>query len=369
MTEILNFVDSKEFKQLHKDTSKGDHIEPVGIHKYYTINSVEVVKGENDDEESRTLRFIITTEAVDRDNDIISVDGWNVENFLKNPVVLFGHNASQPPIAKALNLIFETNSIKSEAEFMHPDISPFSDMIFKMYKGGFMNAISVGFSPEEFNFDETRGGFGVNFLKQELLEYSAVPVPSNPEALQLARHKGIDTTPLMSWAEKILDEDKESGLYIPKSVVEKMHRDADGKSKVTIWMGDEVLEFVSDEKEASMAEKDDVNSGDDSGDKVPSDISEIIKAIKDTNVNHKTVVTIVGEAMTIESTPIKEVETKDNVDKDLTENDKGGDPNLSTEDKNLQDGEEIINIDMESLGKIVAESVDKALRKASGKLD
>jgi len=375
MTDRLNFVDSKEFKKIHRDAPEGNIVESVGIHKYYTVDSVEVVKGEHEDDESRILRFIITTESIDRDNDTISVDGWDVSNFLKNPVVLFGHDARNPPVAKALNLIFDTNNIKSEAEFMPRDMSEFSDMIFKMYKGGFMNAISVGFSPDEFNFDESRGGFGVNFIKQELLEYSVVPVPSNPESLQIARSKGIDTGPLKLWAEEILDEDKSSGLYIPKSVIEKIHKDSEGKSKVSIWMGDnDVIEFESDIKEVSMAKEDDVNidkdsgSGEDTGSKVPTDVAEILKAMKDTSI--KTVVTIVGEVMTIESTPIKEVSGDlESVDKNLTGNVEGGDPDLSTEDKNLQDGKEIINIDKEDLEKLIADQVSKVIRKAQGKLD
>ena len=47
--------------------------------------------------------------------------------------------------------------------------------------------------------------YGYKFLKQELLEFSAVPVPANAEALIQARSKGIDTLPFKAWAEEILD--------------------------------------------------------------------------------------------------------------------------------------------------------------------
>ena len=40
-----------------------------------------------------------------------------------------------------------------------------------------------------------------NFKRQKLLEWSAVPVPSNPEGLAQARSFGIDTTPIIGWAD------------------------------------------------------------------------------------------------------------------------------------------------------------------------
>jgi hypothetical protein len=61
-----------------------------------------------------------------------------------------------------------------------------------MYKAGFMNAWSIGFIPKEIvdiEPDNWRGGH--RFDKWELLEYSAVLVPDNPEALTLLRSKGL----------------------------------------------------------------------------------------------------------------------------------------------------------------------------------
>lgn len=354
----ITLLDSTEFKKKAKDKKEG---EPYGIRKYHTLSSVEVVKGLHDDEDeaTRVLRFIITTEGVDRDNDTISVAGWNVENFLKNPVVLFGHDSRKPPVAKALNLIFGEKSIKSDAEFMHRDISEFSNMIFEMYKQHFMNAISVGFSPEEFNFDEERGGFGINFIRQELLEYSTVPVPANPEALQLARKGGINTLPLVGWAEQILDGDKSLGIYMPKSTIESMYKNADGKSKVTIWMGDnDVLEFKNDKKELpTMAdkgnEKDKTNS-----------IKAVVDAVGKIDGDNVTEITIDGDKATIKVTPVKT----------------GGDQDTSTgapdtkgvddqTNQSTKDADDLIEMSMEDLADLTEKSVEEAIRKHQGKLD
>ncbi|MDB4896884.1 MAG: hypothetical protein JWN15_3146, partial [Firmicutes bacterium] len=56
------------------------------------------------------------------------------------------------------------------------------------------------------------------------LEYSCVPVPSNPEALQNAKSMGIDMDPMRVWAEKILDgQPSEKGLWVPRKTVEQIH--------------------------------------------------------------------------------------------------------------------------------------------------
>lgn len=85
-----------------------------------------------------------------------------------------------------------------------------------------MRATSVGFTPIKYQFNDERK-HGIDFLEQELFEYSCVPVPSNPEALIEASAKGIDTTPLKEWAERVLDEWHEKrGLWLPKSKVERI---------------------------------------------------------------------------------------------------------------------------------------------------
>lgn len=194
----------------------------------------EDVKQSGSDSE-RTLDFTISTGQIDRDGDTIAVDGWKLAPFRKNPVVLWAHNSSMPPIAKAKKVRVEDGKLKSSAVFVPPDLSDhdhikFSGMIFDMFKQKFMNAVSVGFKPEEFSINEGRGGFlPTDFIKQELLEFSPVPVPSNPGALVEARAAGIDTSPMIAWAEKTLDEfGTAGGLWLSKSTLERLALELNG---------------------------------------------------------------------------------------------------------------------------------------------
>lgn len=143
------------------------------------------------DETARTIDFTSSTESSDRTGDVIRVAGWDLANFEKNPVFLFSHRSEDPPIGKILRSVKEggkSPSLVQTAQFATKDVYPFADTIFKMYKGGFMNAVSVGFMPKLYQPiiapDEDGGKFlGYEFLEQELFELSAVPVPANPEAL------------------------------------------------------------------------------------------------------------------------------------------------------------------------------------------
>ena len=46
------------------------------------------------------VSFIASTDDVDRYSDIIDQKGWQLDNYKKNPVILFNHNSQALPIGK-----------------------------------------------------------------------------------------------------------------------------------------------------------------------------------------------------------------------------------------------------------------------------
>lgn len=170
--------------------------------------------------DSRLVEFIITDESVDRYSDTIKVDGWETEDYEANPVVLWAHSHYDPPVGKAITLDLDKKKkqVRSITEFTPRDLSAFGYMVYQMYVQRYLHAVSVGFLPKEYTWvshdtdaERARKG-GIDFLKQSLLEYSAVPVPANPNALAVARSAGIDTAPLKAWAEQVLDESSSRNL-------------------------------------------------------------------------------------------------------------------------------------------------------------
>ena len=143
----------------------------------------------------RKMGFMISTAAVDRDGDTVDPKGWELGSYTKNPVVLWAHDYSQPPIGKAVNIQTTKDGLRADVEFLPQGMSSFADMIHDMCKGGFLNATSVGFHGME--YDEAKERKGYDFKKQELLEFSIVPVPSNPEALAV---RGVQADQMKRYA-------------------------------------------------------------------------------------------------------------------------------------------------------------------------
>lgn len=139
--------------------------------------------------EDRRLIVKISTSTPDRSNDVVIPQGVVLDNYLKNPVVALMHNYHDLPIAKAENVTIAEDSIYADVVFPDEGIHSVSDTVYKLIKGGFMNAWSIGFAPVE---SEPNADGGTTFKKWELWEFSAVLVPDNPEALTVLRSKGVD---------------------------------------------------------------------------------------------------------------------------------------------------------------------------------
>ena len=189
------------------------------------------LKGIND--ENYTIKGVFSTADEDRHGEIVDQKSWQMDDYLKNPVVLFGHDHNQPAIGKVNNLFFnELGNLEGEIQFAAKEYE-FANTIFKLYKGGFMRAFSVGFQNEVVEYDE--GAQKVTLKRNTLFEISTVNVPANQ--LALAKSKGIDTAPL------------EKHLSI-ETIVEKEGRVLSAKTKTTIVNArdalDKLLEADSD---------------------------------------------------------------------------------------------------------------------------
>ena len=130
----------------------------------------------------------VSTEGVDRVGDVIRAKGWQIDNFRKTGApVLFGHDYSQPPIGKAIEMEVQRKGLWSVTRF-HEKTQMSRDLAM-LARDGDMKAWSVGFNPleaPEMRKDEKGNFLGYIFNKSELLEYSLVAVPANPEAVSKA---------------------------------------------------------------------------------------------------------------------------------------------------------------------------------------
>lgn len=195
--------------------------------------------------ETIRLTFVISTGEVDRQRDTIAPEGWDLKSYKKNPVVLWCHDYMGLPVAKALKTWIEDKKLKSIQEFASPDLYEFGYLVGRMYKEGFLSAQSVGFNPSEWAFvEDSDRPWGIDYKAQELLETSAVPVPANPGALIEARSMGLDTKPMLDWAERVLEIGKveghaelratPGGMVFGTNFLEAVRRNADPISRMIV---------------------------------------------------------------------------------------------------------------------------------------
>jgi HK97 family phage prohead protease len=207
LSQRLPLITRSDFKREPRDG--------VALRSSYTAE----VKAEGDPAE-RKIKIRITTASPDRMGDTIAAAGWDLSNYLRNPVVLYGHDYRSLPIGRDEGISVDETGLVGTPRFTTAEQNPFGAMVYELILGRFLNAASVGFNPKKWLYNEERGGF--DFVECELLEYSIVPVPANAECLIEARDAGIDLAPLKSYAEEILTRENGSGLWLPKDKAERV---------------------------------------------------------------------------------------------------------------------------------------------------
>lgn len=123
---------------------------------------------------------IASTEATDRDGEVIKQSGWDLTNFNRNPVLMLMHNYQEFPVGKITSIKVADGKLTFTALFTEATQKAIE--AYTLVKEGILSAFSVGFIPRE--YDPKNNSV---ITKAELLEISLVPVPANPEAVVMAK--------------------------------------------------------------------------------------------------------------------------------------------------------------------------------------
>ncbi len=181
------------------------------------------------------LDFISSDETLDRYSEIISAAGWKLDSYQRNPVFQNAHQYGDVifTLGRALATEVRGGKLYQRIQFA-TDVNPMARIAHGLYRGKFLNAVSVGFIPLRWqNADGTEQSIRsapdvtmqrcndatrrpinsidlitqINsgqtahselrtqqprrrYLEQELLEVSAVAIPANPNALALGLKSG-----------------------------------------------------------------------------------------------------------------------------------------------------------------------------------
>lgn len=165
-----------------------------------------------------TFRVVITTENIDRYQEVIKLDGWELERYLANPVVLWGHDHSRL-IGMATGIEITDGKMIATGKFAP---TPDGQEKRALYDLGFLRATSVGFIEKERE--------GNLITKAELLEFSFVSVPANPYALSLAMEKELNVNELVTKGlmyvekageEEVIEPEEEATVVEPAPELEE----------------------------------------------------------------------------------------------------------------------------------------------------
>ena len=153
------------------------------------FNSEKAVSGDmktlfeaqSKNKDDKVYRFIGTTEAIDRDNEIVRLDAWDFTNFVKNPVALWGHKHNDLPVGKVVGIYKDDVKKAIYFDIQFSKSYDFAKTVESLVEEGILRATSVGFMVKDWEWDDKTET--LVFTQTELFEISIVNVPANQEAV------------------------------------------------------------------------------------------------------------------------------------------------------------------------------------------
>lgn len=208
------------------------------------------VETKMDNIENWTFKVVASDETVDRVWESIKIDGRDLKNYLKNPIILFGHkyNDMDDVVWKATKIYVENNALIVEWIFAW---TKSWQQLRQLYEEWILKTVSVWFIVKERDASNSK-----IITKAELLELSFVPVPCNPNALSL--NKDILDAMIENWLIKEIetDENPNDEEIEPDKVSDVMdHEIAETENE----QNENNQESVENDEEKTIKEMEEVN--------------------------------------------------------------------------------------------------------------
>ncbi|MCG5220275.1 HK97 family phage prohead protease [Streptosporangium soli] len=123
------------------------------------------------------IPFVAATAGMKDDGLDLQMGGADLERYLANPVVMYGHEywgRESMPIGRADNVRIDGDALRADIVFDPED--DFARSVDRKVRGRFLNAVSIGF-----------GAYGIDERgvpeRWELYEISVVPLPMDSSAV------------------------------------------------------------------------------------------------------------------------------------------------------------------------------------------
>lgn len=139
---------------------------------------------------NRQAEFVISSETEDTYGTVFKIDGWDLTRYEKNPIVIYHHDqfSSNPDVIIGTSEVRrEGNQLIARVTFEAAETNPLAEKVFQKVKNGILRMASIGCSVQEYrygDFDQDENPDVLYFTRMQLLEWSIVPIGSNPDALK-----------------------------------------------------------------------------------------------------------------------------------------------------------------------------------------
>lgn len=182
-------------------TTESTPAEDKAIYDELASKGVKVEKGLNYGE----VTVIVSNSTIDRYGESIDVNGIDLTQIKRNPVVLWGHQYSQLPIGKIIKLWKSQGNLMATIKLDY-DIYDFANIVYQMILRGTISAVSIGGLVKQWSDDF------MTIEELEMVEVSVVPVGANPDALVVAKSLGMEANTFRKSYEE----------FVQKALVDKM---------------------------------------------------------------------------------------------------------------------------------------------------
>lgn len=170
-------------------------------------------------EADRQITFCFSDDGEDRMGEVVDQASWDVKNYMNNPLILWGHDPSEPENVLGQGISINLNQGGKSyitAQFDDVDTNPKADMVFRQLLKRTLRCVSAGFINHTFETDNDTPVLKDN----ELLEVSIVPIPANPRAMALALEAGDISQKDAKW---LLASMKKEAEFIEHKLKDQEH--------------------------------------------------------------------------------------------------------------------------------------------------
>ncbi|MDR1644216.1 MAG: hypothetical protein LBS05_00100 [Tannerellaceae bacterium] len=137
---------------------------------------------------TENIPFVLLDDSVVTYGFRVLVDGVDIEQFARNPVMFYLHDDYMLPIGRWANIRKEKGRLLAEADFDYEDPDPLVKRIIGKVERGFLRAASIGFASARTSEDEAlmiKGQTHPTVVACRLREASIVNIGANNNALRL----------------------------------------------------------------------------------------------------------------------------------------------------------------------------------------